>query len=225
MQKPLFLNALLASPFLIIPVFHADAARPHEVALPVVIDGPLKVVIEGREVDLVSTPGMPNAVNISSAFAVSIFGPQATTWSEDDQAGRSLKLALLGLESVHKNRKSTIGPITTNGLAREAKLGLDGPIYQGFVEWYENAFIPGKTAAAGPYALPYPIIDYRLRPSTGAEVTVELPLAPENTRWLAGAAVKFDKTNVFFHFAPQFPRSVASAAAASIFASRYVGRF
>jgi hypothetical protein len=189
-----------------------------------VISGPMKMTVEGRQLDLLSTPGMPSSLTLSRELASTFFGDEAGKFDEKSRTMRALG-QLFDLEPRFRNQTAMIGAVKINGLMRTAQISFTGQNYRENLEWHERDLIAGQSLIGGPFALPAPIIRYALKPRLANESSWTMPLAPAHTRRFAGTKVKVGKADIVLVFAPQFPRTIASAAAASALATNFSGKF
>lgn len=186
-------------------------SAPHEVTG----DGRALITIDGQAVPARLGPGYPSFFYLPRARADALFGADAV-----------IRKPGFSLFSVGPATGARIGPVDIRGRARRVPLSFDGaPPEPAWVKWFETDVYPGAEALGGPYAVPAPVVRFTLRPAVGDEGEGTLPLAERMVWWLASVTVPIDGHDVHFAFAPQFPRTVASAAAGAAMGRAYGARF
>ncbi len=173
--------------------------------------GALALTVNGVPVDARSGPGLPTATAISRDLARTLYGAGA-----DALDGGGL--------FDPRRRSSRIGPVVIAGRAEQALVDFGyGPALR-WVGWHTADTLPGAMLL-GPHALPHARVTYRLRDEQAGEVSVTLPLDPQDRWWLATTSVRIGDRDVRLAFAPQFPLSVASAATGALLARHHGGVF
>lgn len=188
--------------------------------LDIPMDGKLAAVIDGRKVIVYSSPGMPSILYLSKPTAEAIFG------EESEIIPKPFGVNLL-IVSVKRGptRGKNIGPEKIYGTNRDVSFAVgDQQSVRQEANWFEKDAYPDHDALAGPFALPSPVIRYRLRPTAAEEQIARLPLSSSSQWWLAVTTAEIAGKKVHFAFAPQFETSVASAAVGSLLAREYGGR-
>lgn len=204
-----------------VPVAASAPVLPTTGFLDIPMDGNLTAVIDGRKTTVYSSPGMPSTIYISNYIAKEIFGEKARI------IPKPLGVNLLVL-SVRRGptRGANIGPETVYGTNRDVSFAIgDQRNARQEVNWFERDAYRFGDALAGPFALPDPVIRYRIRSATGGERVTHLPLRPGSEWWVASTNAVIAGQEVRFALAPQFETTVVSAAVGSLLAREYGGRF
>jgi len=164
-------------------------------------------------------PGMPSNLYLSRDFARSLFGAAADAFVE--------KEAGFTLFSVRRSENVKVGPVRIRGDSRTVDLGWGSGHVRRRAQWFESDVYGDPTidARIGPLALPEPVIRYRLQPQVAGEQVFTLPLAHQRSWWLATTPVEVDGKTLYLALAPQYPTTVASAAAGAAIATAHDGRF
>ena len=166
-------------------------------------DGRVTITVEGQAIPARVGPGLPTYLYLPRARADAILGDGAKI------GGAGFMVFSTGPAS-----SARIGPVRVQGRAKRLAIGIDdAPPVEQWVKWFETDVYPGDEALGGPHVLPEPIVRFALRPPRADEVEGTLPLASRYGWWLASAVLPIGGHDVLFAFAPQFPRTVASAAA------------
>lgn len=194
-----------------VPLLAADPAPVPPFEVP--DDGRIAAAINGRAVTLYSTPGMPSGLYVSKALAGELFGPEGAAIKK--KSGFLISLQPTG---------ARIGPVRIAGKAENADLTIGATAAKARVQWFEQDAYDLGEALAGPYALPYPVVTYRLRPSVAGERVTQVKLEGRNMWWLATTPREFEGKTVHFALAPHFPTTVMSAAAGRVISASHGGR-
>lgn len=166
-------------------------------------DGRMTITIDGQAIPARLGPGLPTFLYLPRARAEALFGADARIGGGG-----------FSLFSVSPASSARIGPVRVPGRVRRVMLGIgDAPPRTEWVKWFETDAYPGEDALGGPHVLPEPVVRFTLRPSQSDEVEATLPLASRHNWWLASVESPVGGQDISFAFAPQFPYSVASAAA------------
>ncbi len=197
------------------------AARDRAPAVPtlreVPADGRLTLILAGRPVSVFAGPGMPSRLYLSRMLAASLIGPGAAGFEES--SGFSIAGFSIG------GTGARIGPVRIRGKSDSLPLG-DGPRPDAIgVSWFERDAYPIAPVLAGPYALPEQIVRFTLHPERPGEVTATLPLGNRRVWWLATTLRQIGGAEIAFALAPNFPHTVASAAAGAAIARAHGGSF
>ena len=99
------------------------------------------------------------------------------------------------------------------GWSRDARVTLGHHSGTASVKWSRVDAYDTADALAGPWAIPFAVVRYPLHPAVGGEATVSLPLSSDSSWWIATTPRTLGGKTIQFALAPQFPTSVASAAA------------
>ncbi|MEG3091018.1 hypothetical protein [Sphingomonas sp. PB1R3] len=191
------------------------ASDPPPMVREVPADARVTITVDGHEVPARIGPGLPSFFYLPRVRAQALFGDDAKI------GGKGFTLFSVGPAS-----SARIGPVVVPGRARRASIGAAGAAAQvNWVKWFETDAYPGDEALGGPFALPEPIIRFTLRPAQPGEVEATLPLAARYNWWLASVEQAIGGHDVLFAFAPQFPRTVASAAAGAAIGRAQGARF
>lgn len=194
------------------------ASDPPPVVREVAADARVTITVDGHSVPARLGPGLPSFFYLPRARAEALFGDDARI------GDRGFVLFSVGPAS-----SARIGPVVVPGRARRASIGAaeasGAAAQENWVKWFETDAYPGDEALGGPFALPEPIIRFTLRPAQPGEVEVTLPLAARYNWWLASVEQGIGGHDVLFAFAPQFPRTVASAAAGAAIGRAQGARF
>jgi hypothetical protein len=181
--------------------------------------------IEGRSVTAFAAPGMPSKLTLSNAMAQSLYGKEANKFA----SGFERVMAALAQDefdnSPPRHIQTTIGPVKIKGQQRVTEIEAGGRVETQLVQWHQSDMYSFGDALAGPYAIPVPVIRFVLRPAQAGETTFTVPLALDAKRWLASSPKLIGKKKVYFAFAPQFERTLASAGAGAAIAQIYGGEF
>ncbi|WP_428968610.1 hypothetical protein ACQR50_12835 [Sphingomonas sp. Xoc002] len=190
--------------FLIAPTLVlVGASDPPPMVREVPPDGRVTVTIDGQAIPARIGPGLPAFLYLPRARADALFGQDATI-------GRSG----FSLFSATPASSARIGPIRIAGRVRRVMLGVGDALPEtAWVKWFETDVYPGDEALGGPHVVPEPIVRFTLRASQPDDVEAALPLASRDNWWLSSVELPIGGHDVTFAFAPQFPRTVASAAA------------
>ncbi len=168
-------------------------------------NGKLQVSVNGQTVHTFSGPGMPSVLSLRRSVALGLFGPNA----EQERAKAARRFQLI---SVSRNPDNKVGPILVKGYTQNADLTVGSHTSRVATKWSQADAYDFADGLAGPYALPAPVVRYRLREASGAERTSSIPLLPD-TWWVAATSKMIGGKSIKFAFAPQFATTVASAAA------------
>lgn len=191
------------------------ASDPQAAVREIPADGRVTITIDGHVVPARIGPGLPNFLYLPRVRADALFGADARIGGGG-----------FSLFSVGPAASARIGPVRIPGRVRRAMLGIgDAPPQSEWVKWFETDAYPGEDALGGPYVLPEPIIRFTLRASHPDEVEATLPLASRDSWWLASVALPIGGQDIVFAFAPQFARTVASAAAGAAIARAQGAQF
>ena len=159
-------------------------------------NGKLQVSVNGQTVDTFSGSGMPSVLSLRRSVALGLFGPNA----EQERAKAARRFQLI---SVSRNPDNKVGPILVKGYTQNADLTVGCHTSRVATKWSRADAYDFADGLAGPYALPAPVVRYRLREANGAERTSSIPAT---SKMIGGKSIKFA-------FAPQFATTVASGAA------------
>lgn len=205
-------------PLLIMPVgmlVQGSAAVGAEVVV-IPPGGKTKVSVDGRSIDAFSGPGMPSILSLRRSVALDMFGVEA----ERQQERSSKRFKII---SVSANPDAKVGPVLVKGFFSKADVAVGTQATKGTVKWSLADAYGFADALAGPYAIPTPIVRYTLRKPTGTERTGVVRLLPPTAWWVAATDMQIGGKWIRFAFAPHFPTSVASAAAASLISAEFGG--
>lgn len=197
-------------------IIQGTAAVATEAVVDVPPDGKTKVSVAGRAIDAFSGPGMPSILSLRRSVALDMFGAE----SEVQQERSSKRFKII---SVSANPDAKVGPVLVKGFFFKADVAVGGQATNGTVKWSMSDAYGFADALAGPYAIPGPIVRYTLRKATGTERTGSLRLLPVGAWWVASTDMQIGGKWIRFAFAPHFPTSVASAAAASVISAEFGG--
>ncbi len=191
-------------PVLMLPILVGASDPPPPLPIrEVPADGRVTVTVDGHAIPARIGPGLPTFLYLPRARAEALFGDDAKI------GGGGFKLFSMGPAS-----SARIGPVRVPGRVQRVMLGVgDTPPESQWVKWFETDAYPGDEALGGPHVLPDPIVRFTLRPTQAGEGEATLKLAPRYGWWLASVEVPIGGQHILFAFAPQFPRTVASAAA------------
>jgi hypothetical protein len=181
--------------------------------------------IEGRSVTAFAAPGMPSNLTLSNATAQSLYGKEANKFASGFERAIA-ELARSEFDnSPPRHIQTSIGPVKIKGQQRLTEIEAGGRVNTQLVQWYQSDMYSFGDALAGPYAIPVPVIRFVLRPAQAGETLFNVPLSLDAKRWLASSPKLVGKKKVYFAFAPQFERTLASAGAGAAIAQIYGGEF
>jgi hypothetical protein len=181
--------------------------------------------IEGRSVTAFVAPGMPSKLTLSNATAQTLYGKEANKFASGFERAIA-ELARSEFDNTPpRHIQTTVGPVKIKGQQRLAEIEAGGRVETQLVQWYQRDMYSFGDALAGPYAIPVPVIRFVLRPAQAGETTFTVPLALDAKRWLASSPKLIGKKKVYFAFAPQFERTLASAGAGAAIAQIHGGEF
>lgn len=179
-------------------------------------DGIMRVRIDGVEVLARVGPGMPNTPYLSHHEVEKVFGPGSAA-IDPIRSGKPLF-------AIHPYTNVNVGPRTIRGSMRSAQLEVGGQRSKVTTRWFEADAFSGN-ALMGPWALPAPVVKFNLAPASAGEAKSVLPLSGRLSWWVASTVLEIGGKKVRFAFAPQFPRTIASAAAGSLLVREFGGGF
>jgi hypothetical protein len=179
-------------------------------------DGRIVTVLADQRVPTFASPGMPSRLYLSRARARALIGPDADRF--EDMAREDADTALMPVLSGGGIR---VGAVPVRGRAEQIRTA-GGKVA---LSWFETDAYPGGDALAGPWALVHPVVRFRLRDAAPDDTATSFPLDARNRFWLATTTRAIRHQDILFAFAPQFDRTVASAAAGTDIARAYGGRF